>query len=298
MPILKILPCWDADEQFAARNRQLRISHAHAAALGHSAVQAARKGYYTSARGQRVDWEAFVEAACTAKVSIPPNAALPKSERSPYAEMYVQVTGETTLAAAWRLVEQGYRPVALNFANGVEPGGGVFRGALAQEESLCRSSALYLTLIGDPMYDYHEQYCGPEFSDWVIYSPKVPVFRNDAGQALEKPWLLSFITCAAPIAPLVGQPRSAELLRARIHRVLAIAQAYAHEAIVLGAWGCGAFGNDPYQTAIDFRHALETVFNGAFREVVFAITDLSETQRFLRPFCEVFAPYTDDAPAP
>jgi uncharacterized protein (TIGR02452 family) len=58
---------------------------------------------------------------------------------------------------------------------------------------------------------------------------------------------------------------------------------------VLGAWGCGAFGNDPNRTAVDFREALENEFRGAFSDVVFAITDWSPERRFLGPFRKVFA---------
>jgi len=70
--------------------------------------------------------------------------------------------------------------------------------------------------------------------------------------------------------------------------VLAIAQAFGFSALALGAWGRGAFGNDPRRTAIDFRHALETDFSGAFANVVFAITDWSPERRFLGPFRDVF----------
>lgn len=59
---------------------------------------------------------------------------------------------------------------------------------------------------------------------------------------------------------------------------------------MLGAWGCGAFRNDAHRTAIDFRHALEHDFSGAFSEVVFAITDWSLERRFLGPFRDVFKP--------
>jgi uncharacterized protein (TIGR02452 family) len=57
---------------------------------------------------------------------------------------------------------------------------------------------------------------------------------------------------------------------------------------VLGAWGCGAFGNDPNRTAVDFREALENEFRGAFFDIVFAITDWSPKRRFLGPFRDVF----------
>ena len=113
------------------------------------------------------------------------------------------------------------------------------------------------------------------------------VERMDDGTELEHPWLLSFLTCAAPYAPSIGQPESGDLLQKRIGRVLAIARAFGYSALVLGAWGCGAFANDPYRTAVDFRAALETEFRGAFSEVVFAITDWSPERRFLGPFGEV-----------
>ena len=69
----------------------------------------------------------------------------------------------------------------------------------------------------------------------------VPVFRMDDGTALQRFWLLSVITCAAPYAPVIGQPLAGDLLQKRIHRVLAIARSYGYSALVLGAWGCGAF---------------------------------------------------------
>lgn len=285
--MLQILPCLDSPEMAIARQRELVLPHHVAEALGRSAVEAAERGYY-EVGGKRVDWSHLVQTARTAKVSIPPEAPLPEREAAFYAETRVQVSNETTLGAARRLVDRGLKPVALNFANGVHPGGGFLHGATAQEETLCRSSALYQTLVGDPMYQMHRQRPLPDSTDWAIYSPDVPVFRTDDGTSLEQPWLLSFITCAAPYAPAVGQPRSGNLLRQRIHRVLAIARAYGHAALVLGAWGCGAFGNDPHRTAQDFRRALEGEFDGAFSEVVFAISDWSPERRFLGPFCKVF----------
>ncbi len=156
------------------------------------------------------------------------------------------------------------------------------------EEALCRSSALYATLLDDPMYAFHREGRHLEASSWTILSPDVPVFRDDAGMELDQPWLLSFITCAAPYAPELGQPLSSQLLRERIHRVMAIAHLYDYRTLVLGAWGCGAFGNDTTRTAEDFREALERDFVGVFSDVVFAITDWSEERRFLGPFRSVF----------
>lgn len=285
---LRLLPCLDSDEIAATRREELSIPRSVAAQLGRSAVDAAKAGEYQDSAGKRVDWRDPVQAACAAKRSIPPDTPLPEPETGPFPETRVQVSNETTLGAARKLVDQGARPLALNFANGVHPGGGFLSGARAQEEVLCRSSALYLTLAGDPMYDAHRQRPRPDSTDWAILSPDVPVFRTDCGQPLAKPWLLSFITCAAPVAPVIGQPEAGGLLEARIHRVLAIAAAYGYTVLILGAWGCGAFGNAPQRTAEDFRHALETAFAGAFSGVRFAITDWSPERRYLGPFRKVF----------
>jgi uncharacterized protein (TIGR02452 family) len=289
MSKLHILSCLDSEQMAAARLQELNIPRDVAAALGRSAVTAARNGFYLTRDGQEVVWRDAVQAACAARRSIPPNAALPRHERSPFAETRVQVTNETTLGASRRLVQHGLRPLALNFANGVQPGGGFLSGARAQEEALCRSSALYQTLLDDPMYEEHRKRPQPDSTDWAIYSPDVPIFRLDHGAELQDPWLLSFLTCAAPYAPDIGQPRAGDLLQKRIYRVLAIAQAFGHAALVLGAWGCGAFENDPRRTAADFRRALEHDYRGAFSDIVFAITDWSPERTFLGPFRDVFA---------
>jgi uncharacterized protein (TIGR02452 family) len=286
---LHILPCLDSEELAAARRRELDIPRDTAAELGRSAVEIARNGFYFNLSGEKIELREMIAAAVARKRSIPPDAALPPAKPGSFPETKIQVANETTLGASRRLVEGGQRPLALNFANGIHPGGGFLHGAKAQEEVLCRSSALYATLIGDPMYDAHRKRPRPDFTDWAILSPDVPVFRNDDGKALDRPWLLSFITCAAPVATSIGQPEAGDLLQKRIHRVLAIAQAFGYSTLVLGAWGCGAFGNDPRRTALDFRHALENEFRCAFSDIVFAIADWSRERRFLGPFRDAFA---------
>ena len=273
----------------ALRRQALNIPRHVAAALGQSALLAIRQGFYVTSEGQKVVWDDAVHAACSTKRTIAPNTVLPRNDGAPFPRTRVQVTNETTLGASRRLVDAGLRPLALNFANGIHPGGGFLGGARAQEEVLCRSSALYQTLIDDPMYKEHRKRQQPDSTDWAIYSPDVPVFRMDNGTELSNPWFLSFLTCAAPYAPSIGQPLAGDLLQTRIHRVLAIAHAFGHAALVLGAWGCGAFENDPYRTATDFRRALENDYSGAFSDVTFAITDWSPDRRFLGPFREVFA---------
>jgi uncharacterized protein (TIGR02452 family) len=278
----------DSDEMAEARRRELSMPRHVAQALGASAVVAAREGRYFDEHGQSVDWSAEVANAVASKISIPPNEALSNPSSPWFNETSVQVTNETTLGVGKRLVAQGKKPLALNFANGIHPGGGFLSGALAQEECLCRSSALYITLENDPMYECHKDRPLPDSTDWAIYSPNVPVFRTDDGTSLEKTWQLSFITSAAPVATRMDKTLAAKLLEQRIFKILAVAHSLCYEQLILGAWGCGAFGNDPLRTAQSFRHTLEEHFSNAFAEIVFAITDWSTERRFLGPFRDVF----------
>jgi uncharacterized protein (TIGR02452 family) len=78
------------------------------------------------------------------------------------------------------------------------------------------------------------------------------------------------------------------LMERRIERLFAVAADQGYRAMVLGAWGCGAFGNDPCATAQSFRSALIGPYSGVFDRITFAITDWSEDRQFLRPFAETF----------
>ena len=282
-------PCQDTNEMADACRRALDIDRVHAAELGHEAVRAAGDGYYLLDDGRKVDWSAQVAQAILSKISIPPSADLPIRDEPRFSSTHVTVTNDTTLNAARVLVTRGARPLVLNMANGVVAGGGFLSGSIAQEESLCRSSALHATLDGDPMYQAHRDRLDYESSDWMILSPDVPVFRTAAGLVLSEPWICSFMSCAAPVRPQVGQPRSSILMASRIDRLLSAACGYGFDTLVLGAWGCGAFGNDPVQTAADFRLLLEDRHDAEFRGVVFAISDWSPERRFLGPFRSAFA---------
>ena len=237
-------------------------------------------GRYVTRTGVEVDISDAISNAVRGTVLYPPGQA--DEQRPPRTGSgRIEVTDESTLAAARRMAETARDPVAcLNFASARKPGGGYRSGAQAQEESLARSSALAACLIAAPeFYGYHNENRDPRYSDRVIYSPGVPVFRDDAGGLLARPYRVAFLTAAAPNVSAMREPEQlAEvpaILSRRAGKVLAIARRHGHRRIVLGAWGCGVFGNDPSTVAATFAALLLAggPYADGFEQVVFAIMD-------------------------
>jgi len=194
----------------------------------------------------------------------------------------ISVHNETTLQGAHALKAEGHGRIGvLNFASAKNPGGGFLGGSQAQEESLARSSALYVSLMTEPdYYEYHRSSPDLLYSHRAIYSPGCPIFRDDAGTLLREPLLVDFITCPAPNAGAVksSQPAHTALipgtLRQRAAYVLALAVHKNCEALVLGAWGCGVFANDPEMVAAAFSGLLkESLFRNRFKAVRFSVLD-------------------------
>ena len=276
----------------------MAIDRMRAAELGRETVQIVQDGAYTAPSGHTVYLREAVSQAMANTQTYPPDREIPRVARG-HSATQITVTNASTLDAARSLVAAGHRPIALNFASARHPGGGFLSGARAQEESLARASALYACLADNPMYAWHEAHRSPFYTDYAIYSPAVPVFRDDSGALLDTPYECAFITCAAVNAgvALERDPscRAAihDAMASRIERVLAIAATHSHTHIVLGAWGCGVFGNDPGEIARLFRAALAGPYRSAFAEVIFAIVDWSPDRRFIGPFEQAFGPGWD-----
>jgi uncharacterized protein (TIGR02452 family) len=211
-----------------------------------------------------------------------------------------EVVNETTLHAARRLLDEepGARVLALNFASARHPGGGFLGGSQAQEESLARASGLYACIAPfQEMYDANTHFRSCLYTDHMIYSPDVPVFRDDADALLEHPYPLSFVTAPAVNVGALQRNEPDRLdevepvMLARGEKVLSLAVVHGHDVLVLGAWGCGVFANDPDRVAGWFHLHLagEGTFRGAFRKVVFAVLDRTGDRSTIQPFERLFA---------
>ncbi len=212
-------------------------------------------------------------------------------------ETKFEVADETTLEAAKRIckTDENANPFVLNFASAKNPGGGFLGGAQAQEESLARSSSLYPCLSANfEMYQHNRNGNSCLYSDWMIYSPKVPIFRNDDGSLIQKPYLVSFITSPAVNAGVVKQKESdkAHLIepvnKERARKFLWVANQNQHKTLILGAWGCGVFQNDPQMIARIFDELLKGEFANCFERVIMAIYDKTPTQKVYTAFVEQF----------
>lgn len=266
------------------------MSHkrSQAAAIAQDTVNILAAGQYTNRAGATVVIKHLLDAAVQGTVTYPPDEPLPKFTPTDRQTQF-ETVNDTTLAAARKLVADGFRPVALNFASARHPGGGFLGGARAQEESLCRASGLYACINGNAMYHHHAPMPGGFYTNYAIYSPDVPVIKDDAGELLDAPYLCGFVTSpAVNVGAIRGNEHELvrDEMKARVEKVLAIMAGHGHDAAVLGAWGCGVFKNDPEVIAELFAKALRGKFAGAFAKVVFAV--LSSNDEVLRPFADRF----------
>ncbi|MGG8410219.1 TIGR02452 family protein [Streptomyces sp. 12297] len=259
-------------------------------------------GGYRTRTGRHVSLATALAEAKAGTRTYGPTPAIPDGEPlDREGKTAFEVTGESSTVAARRLAEDAPREArvaVLNFASARNPGGGYVRGAKAQEEALCRASALYETLLEAPdYYEIHRAGKSTFYTDRVIYSPAVPVFRDDRGHLLETPFRVAFLTSPAPNAGTIRRQepeRAHEIpgaLARRAELVLEVAALHGNRRLVLGAWGCGVFRNEPAVVAEAFRELLTGRFDGVFERVVFGVLDRAPEplQAFERAFAGLCA---------
>lgn len=268
------------------------------ASLAKETLDILQQGTYLAPSGRSVDISKDVAGAIQHSRLYRPSdfpTDLPLAPPSYTGNTHIEVTPETTLEAAHRLalVSQDADVLCLNFASARNPGGGFLGGSQAQEESLARSSGLYPCLMPmTEMYEVNRRLPTCLYSDHMIYSPHVPVFRADSGLTLEQPYLVSFLSVPAVNAGAVrrNEPDSIPLIQPtmqqRAARLLWIAAQHNYPTLILGAWGCGVFANDPGMVADIFARELLDGgrFEGQFHRIVFAVYDRSETHPVVTTF--------------
>ena len=181
----------------------------------------------------------------------------------------------------------------LNFASATNPGGGVKLGSHAQEESLCRCSTLYPSLANENLwkkyYEFHRQRHDIRYTDSCIYTPDILVIKSDTDNPQRLPqekWIkVDVITCAAPNLRFnpnnkmnpgndkyiyVSNDELFNLHVSRAKQILSVAAVNGVDILILGAFGCGAFQNDPSIVAKAYAEVIPQ-FKNYFNEIAFAI---------------------------
>lgn len=241
-----------------------------------------RRGGYTTLGGTSVKMDKLgindsINASQKLKGGFIPQANDPKNnpQKKPRLNK-VTIKDQDTYEAAIELQKLGGKVAILNFANKDSVGGGYLRGANAQEEDLCRRSTLYPildALKNKGMY--------PIAHDELIYTPKVKIIRTSYKEGfkfLDQPYMCDVITQAAyNLAGGEKQPDPYDdfNMASMVNKIRDQFRAAAQNgcgSIVVGAFGCGAFGNDPVEVSKIYLKVLqEPEFQNVFNEVRFAI---------------------------
>lgn len=205
----------------------------------------------------------------------------------------VMVSRERTIDCAlrWLRANPTFNVTVLNFASATRPGGGVTSGSSAQEECICRCTTLYPCLnspeANEKFYEPHRQNLGPLHNDNIIITPCVAIIKNDDNELLDMtaPHDINVITCAAPNlreknvtafnterepAPDISPDELKALHVSRARNILRAAVVTGTDVIILGAFGCGAFRNDPEVVAAAYKEVIPE-FRKHFRAIQFAV---------------------------
>ena len=271
------------------------------------------QGYYVK-NGKKIDLKLNAEERKTVKVFLPEDVhALENNSLSEHIHVLGNCGHGCENIDSFTLARRNYKDysylfndkdkeiLVLNFANPVNPGGGVRRGARAQEEDLCRTSSLLCSLESYEASEYYKYnrslntYMG---SDGVIITPKVEIIKNSRGELLDESVVVAVMTCAAPMITYgiegMTEEQYEDMFYSRIVGMLRVAAYMGYRHLVLGAFGCGAFRNDAKVVSDLFYKALkEFEFDGMrekdlFRRIDFAVLSNSPEQYNYKEFYRNF----------
>jgi uncharacterized protein (TIGR02452 family) len=204
----------------------------------------------------------------------------------------IKILNVPTVKAVLDLVGENLKDIGvLNFASAKNPGGGFLKGALAQEESIAVGSGLYDTQIKNEKYYLENRNCKTMmYTDYMIYSPEVVFIRDESLNLLENPVTANIITApAVNLGQVILKKEDTELakkvMKIRMRKVLALFAEKKNKNLILGAYGCGVFRNDPNLISAYWKELLyEENYVSYFDNIIFAVFDNSKDQNCIRAF--------------
>lgn len=229
------------------------------------------------ARGERIDIHKPIEQAKRNAYFVSAKEQLPLTSL-PIRKGEIEVVAEMTTTA---MLNSSNRigSLALNFASAKTPGGGWENGSLAQEESIAYRTAMVPVLqeFQHQYYDYNRAHLNSGlYNSNMIVSPGVPMFRGDSYELIPIKEC-DILTCAAVNCRVaqrqgISSERIETEMKKRVARIIAVAVSAQFPELILGAFGCGVFGNDPEYVASLFKTILvDKEFAKKFDHITFAI---------------------------
>ena len=258
------------------------------------------QGYYER-EGKRIEIRADMEASVSRSILLTPDQGemllkkYTQSESRASGSCIQYVENIPTVDAVRKLAGEEKESVGvLNFASAKNPGGGFLNGAMAQEESLAASSTLYRTLIAhEEYYQSNRSQYSMIYTDNAIYSPDVVFFRDGRFNLVEP-----FVKASVLTLPAVNMGQvllkgedtalARQAMRRRMKLALAIFAEQQAKHLVLGAYGCGVFRNDPAQVAAWWEELLKEGMSRYFETVIYAVLDRSKNGACIRAFQQFF----------
>ncbi|MCD8374368.1 MAG: TIGR02452 family protein [Oscillospiraceae bacterium] len=302
-----------SEEEIQEKERQKELRRKRNIEVLEDTLNILEKGSYQKG-GQNVRLHFPPEQIRRALVFLPDElAALSVSEAektyTPSAPCSFSCENEDALALAQRLYqrlksggESAPKILVQNMASAAQAGGHTRKGADAQEEDLCRRSSLLLSLESDDAkryYDYNNALGTRMGSDAVVLSPCVEVIKDTAAETLSQPFPVSVISCAAPMVRLglegMSRQEYENMLYRRIQGILLTAAAHNYRHLILGAFGCGVYGNDAaiisdlFSCAIrDFTYDGKS-YSECFSTIQFAVLCHPDRDYNYKEFCRNFS---------
>lgn len=271
-------------------------------AIARETLQIMEQGYYVY-EGKRIDIQPDMDMSIRASSLITPEQGaklLEKHEKSGSTKTHHErVENLSTVDAIRKLAKEGKENIGvLNFASAKNPGGGFINGAMAQEESLAASSTLYRTLTAhEEYYRKNRAQTSMMYTDHAIYSPDVIFFRDGGFRLVADPVKASVLTLPAVNMGQVllkgeDAAEAGRVMRRRMALALAVFAEQGAKNLILGAYGCGVFRNDPYQIAAWWKELLAESVGSHFDSVFHAVLDRSKNADCIRAFENTTIPMT------
>lgn len=170
-------------------------------------------------------------------------------------------------------IKENKKILVLNFSDYTEPGGLFLYGGNTQEESLCYSSTLYNVLSSETVvraFYLKNRKINTKgiYSNTALYTPNILFFNEKNNYKF-----VDVISCAAPNKniQLITEEENHIIFKDRIDFLFSIVNYINPDVFIIGAWGCGAFGQDAQETAIILKEIIEEKSNVS--NIIFAISD-------------------------